>query len=99
MADAEKIRAVGLAQAEATEKQVEAFGGPQYQLNSQVLLRFAEAIENAKLPLVPSIMVGGGQGSTGGAGGMVEMLLAMLVADKTQARLPLAGQRPGPVEP
>jgi len=99
LADAEKIRAVGLAQAEATEKQVEAFGGPQYQLNSQVLLRFAEAIENAKLPLVPSIMVGGGQGSTGGAGGMVEMLLAMLVADKTQARLPLAGQRPGPVEP
>lgn len=89
LADAEKIRAVGLAQAEATEKQVEAFGGPQYQLNSQVLLRFAEAIETARLPIVPSIMVGGsGAGGQGSAGGnMVEMLLAMLVADKTNGKL------------
>lgn len=88
LADAEKIRAVGLAQAEATEKQVEAFGGPQYQLNSTVLLRFAEAIEAAKIPLVPSVMVGGGgaEGGRGTGGTMVEMLLAMLVADKAGAR-------------
>ena len=38
LADAEKIRAIGLAQAEATDKQVQAYGGPQYQLNSTVLL-------------------------------------------------------------
>jgi len=87
LADAEKIRAVGLAQAEATDKQVEAFGGPQYQLNSQVLLRFAEAIEQAKLPLVPSIMVAGEKGGAGGS--MVEMLLAMLVADKANGKLVL----------
>lgn len=80
LADAEKIRAVGLAQAEATDKQVQAYGGPQYQLNSTVLLRFAEAIENGKLPLVPNIMVGGGKDGAGG--NMVEMLLAMLVADR-----------------
>ena len=82
-ADADKIRAIGLAQAEATDKQVQAYGGPQYQLNSQVLLRFAEAIENGRLPLVPNIMVGGGAAGQGGAGGLVEMLLAMLVAEKT----------------
>jgi uncharacterized membrane protein YqiK len=83
LADAEKIRAIGLAQAEATDKQVQAYGGPQYQLNSTVLLRFAEAIENGKLALVPNIVVGAG-GAPGGAGGsMVEMLLAMLVAEKT----------------
>ena len=82
-ADADKIRAIGLAQAEATDKQVQAYGGPQYQLNSQVLLRFAEAIENGRLPLVPNIMVGGGATGQGGAGGLVEMLLAMLVAEKT----------------
>jgi len=81
MADADKIRAVGLAQAEATDKQVQAYGGPQYQLNSQVLLRFAEAIENGKLALVPNIMVGGGE-RNGAAGGLVEMMLAMLVAEK-----------------
>jgi len=83
LADADKIRAIGLAQAEATDKQVQAYGGPQYQLNSQVLLRFAEAIENGRLPLVPNIMVGGGATGQGGAGGLVEMLLAMLVAEKT----------------
>jgi uncharacterized membrane protein YqiK len=80
-ADADKIRAIGLAQAEATDKQVQAYGGPQYQLNSQVLLRFAEAIEKGRLPLVPTIMTGGGNGASG-ASGLVEMLLAMMVADK-----------------
>jgi uncharacterized membrane protein YqiK len=89
-ADADKVRAIGLAQAEATDKQVQAYGGPQYQLNSQVLLRFAEAIENGRLPLVPNIMVGGG-GAGQGSNSLVEMLLAMLVADKTGAAKPTAG--------
>src|SRR5262249_30007990 len=79
LADADKVRAIGLAQAEATNKQVEAYGGPQFQLNSTVLTRFAEAVERGKLPLVPNIMVGNGEH---GAGGLVEMLLAMLVAEK-----------------
>ena len=87
MADADKIRAIGFAQAEATDKQVQAYGGPQYQLNSQVLTRFAEAMENGKLPLVPQIMVGGGAGGQG-SGGLVEMLLAMLVADKAGTGVP-----------
>ena len=91
LADAEKIKAIGLAQALATEKQVEAYGGPQYQLNSQVMLRFAEAIENGRLPIVPSIMVGG-SGQAGGPGGsLVEMLLAMLVAEKVGAKQGVAG--------
>ena len=86
LADAEKIRAVGLAQAEATDKQVQAYGGPQYQLNSQVLMRFAEAIENGKLPIVPNIMVGGA--ASGGGSGLVEMMLAMLVAEKAEGPRP-----------
>ena len=82
-ADAEKVRAIGLAQAEATDKQVQAYGGPQYQLNSQVLMRFAEAIEAGKLPIVPSIVVGnGGEKGNGASGGLVEMLLTMMVAEK-----------------
>ena len=86
LADAEKVRAIGLAEAEATEKKVSAFGGPDYQLNSQVLMRFAEAIENGKLPLVPQIQVGASAGA-GGANGLVEMLLTMLVADKSRKEL------------
>ena len=86
LADAEKVRAIGLAQAEATDKQVQAYGGPQYQLNSQVLMRFAEAIEAGKLPIVPSIVVGGGTNGEGGSGNLVEAMLAMLLADKAGAR-------------
>ena len=89
MADADRVRAVGLAQAEATDKQVQAYGGPQFQLNSQVMLRFAEAIEKGKLPIVPNIMIGGGE--KGAAGGLVEMLLAMLVAEKSGGK----GSGPG----
>ena len=88
-AEAEKVRAIGLAEAEATEKKVEAFGGPDYQLNSQVLMRFAEAIENGKLPLVPQIQVGG-SGEKGSSNGLVEMLLTMLASDKVgQVKAPV----------
>ncbi|MGO7208902.1 flotillin family protein, partial [Rhizobium ruizarguesonis] len=95
-ADAQKVRAVGLAEAEATEKKVAAFGGPDYQLNSQVLMRFAEAIENGRLPLVPQIQVGGG-GEKGGANGLVEMMLSMLVADRL-GRQSSPAALPAPVE-
>ncbi len=82
-ADADKTKAIGLAQAEATAKQVDAYGGPQYQLNSTVLLRLAQAIENGKLPLVPQIVVGGG--SQGNAGNLVEAMLAMMMGEKNIA--------------
>ena len=80
-ADADKTKAIGMAQAEATAKQVEAYGGPQYQLNSTVLLRLAQAIENGKLPLVPTIVVGGNNGQ-GSAGNLVEAMLAMMMGEK-----------------
>jgi hypothetical protein len=47
-------------------------------------MRFAEAIEHGKLPLVPNIMVGGGD-RNGPGGGLVEMMLAMLVAEKARS--------------
>lgn len=90
LADAEKVRAVGTAEAEATERKVAAFGGPDYQLHAQVLMRFAEAIENGKLPLVPQIQVGGSAGEKGASGGLVEMMLSMLVADRIKQPEPIA---------
>jgi uncharacterized membrane protein YqiK len=81
-AEGDKLRATGFAQAEATAKQVEAFGGPEYQLNSQVLMRFAQAIENGKLPLVPNIVLGGESKSAGNS--LVEAMLAMMLADKSR---------------
>ena len=96
-AEAEKVRAIGLAEAEATEKKVAAFGGPDYQLNSQVLMRFAEAIENGRLPLVPQIQIGATGGEKGAANGLVEMMLSMLVADRV-GRQNLPDAIPEPVE-
>ena len=91
-ADADRTRALGLAHAEATEKQVQAYGGPEYQLHSQVLLRFAEAIERGKLPLVPQIQFGGGAGESG-KGNIVEAMLAMLLSDRaSQSRAKAASE-------
>ncbi|RWK05911.1 flotillin family protein [Mesorhizobium sp.] len=87
-ADAEKVRAIGLAEAEATEKKVAAFGGPDYQLNSQVLMRFAEAVENGRLPIVPQIQIGASGGEKGAANGLVEMMLSMIVADRVGRQAP-----------
>jgi uncharacterized membrane protein YqiK len=80
-ADADRTRALGLASAEATEKQVAAYGGPEYQLRSQVLVRFAEAIEKGKLPLVPHIQLSG-SGDGANKGNIVEAMLAMLMAQQ-----------------
>lgn len=96
-AEAEKVRALGLAEAEATEKKVAAFGGPDYQLNSQVLMRFAEAIENGRIPLVPQIQIGATGGEKGAANGLVEMMLSMLVADRVGPQN-LPDEIPAPVE-
>ena len=82
LAEAERTRAVGLASAEATEKQVAAYGGPQYQLHSQVLMRFAQAVETGKLALVPNIVVGGSGGQ--GSANLVEAMLAMLLDDRAR---------------
>ncbi len=90
-ADADRARALGLAHAEATEKQVQAYGGPEYQLHSQVLMRFAEAIERGKLALVPQIQLGGsGSGGDSAKGNIVEAMLAMLMADRSANRSVIA---------
>jgi uncharacterized membrane protein YqiK len=78
--DASRIRAVGEAQANATEQQVAAYGGPQYRLAEIVLARFAEAAEKGKLPLVPQVQVGGTKGEGSPTDGLIGGLLGMMLA-------------------
>jgi len=82
-AEAERIARTGIAQAIATEEQVAAYGGPQYQVTQQVMNRFAEAVQQSRVDVVPRVVVGG-SGAEGGASGssIMEGLLTLLLSDK-----------------
>ena len=82
-AEAEKIARIGIAQALATEEQVRAYGGPQFQVTQQVLNRFAEAIQQSQVDVVPRVVVGADKES--GSGNIMEALLAMLLSDRFAA--------------
>ena len=92
-AEAEKIARIGIAQALATEEQVRAYGGPQFQVTQQVLQKFAEAIQQARVDVVPRILIkGGGEGDTG-TGSVIEALMAMLLSDKLGVPVTDQGER------
>ncbi|HEX7976604.1 MAG TPA: hypothetical protein VF498_19495, partial [Anaerolineales bacterium] len=82
-AEAERIARTGIAQAIATEEQVAAYGGPQYQVTQQVLNRFSEAIQESQVDVVPRVVVGGGNGENGASSSNVmEGLLTLMLSDK-----------------
>ncbi len=83
-ADAERIARTGIAQAIATEEQVRAYGGAKYQVTSQVLTRFSEAVEKSGVAVVPrTVITGGGDGQEGGvSSNIMQGLLALLLSDK-----------------
>jgi hypothetical protein len=72
---------VGIAQAIAIEEQVRAYGGPRYQLTQQVMNRFSEAIENAKIDVVPKVLISS-QSGEGASGNILEALLTLFLSDK-----------------
>ena len=88
-AEAEKAARIGIAQAMATEEQVKAYGGAQYQVLQQVIGRFAEAIEKSKVDIVPKIVIGGSNGtdekSQLGSANIFEALVSMVLAEKSLA--------------
>ncbi len=91
-AEAEKTARIGIAQALATEEQVRAYGGPQFQVTQQVLNRFAEAIQQSKVDVVPRVMVtsgGNAENGSSASGSIMEALLTMLLSERYGA---LAGE-------
>ncbi len=85
-AEAEKIARIGIAQALATEEQVRAYGGPQFQVTQQVLNRFAEAIQTSGVDVVPRVVVGGNNAEGGStSSNVMEGLLTMLLSDRFSA--------------
>lgn len=82
-ADAERAARVGVAEALAIDEKVRAYGGPRYQVTQQVMNRFAEAIETARVDVVPRIvMSNGGAEGAGGTSNLLESLLAVMLSEK-----------------
>jgi uncharacterized membrane protein YqiK len=95
-AEAERIARTGIAQALAIEEQVAAYGGPQYQVTQQVMSRFAEAIQQAQVEIVPRVVINGGGGEQGGTtsgSSIMEGLLTMLLSDKMGVQVSGDGKR------
>ena len=86
-AEAERAARVGIAQAMAIEEQVRAYGGPRFQLTQQVMNRFAEAIQESKVDVVPRVVVGGGKDGSPATGNVMEALLTMLLSEKIEGSL------------
>jgi len=93
-AEAEKIARTGIAQAIATEEQVAAYGGPQFQVTQQVMNRFAEAVQQSRVDVVPRVVVGsaGSEGSATGSS-IMEGLLTLLLSDKLNLEVNAAAQK------
>jgi uncharacterized membrane protein YqiK len=81
-AEADKAARVGIAEAVAIEEQVRAYGGPKFQVTQQVMKSFAEAIAEAKVDVVPRVVIGGTGNGQGQTGSVAESLLAILLSDK-----------------
>jgi uncharacterized membrane protein YqiK len=93
-AEAEKIARTGIAQAIATEEQVAAYGGPQFQVTQQVMNRFAEAVEKSRVDVVPRVVVGSSGGEGGASGSSImEGLLTLLLSDKMNLEVTGNSQR------
>ena len=84
-AEAERTARIGIAQALATEEQVRAYGGPQFQVTQQVLQKFAEAIQQAGVDIVPRVLIKSGAEGDNSTGSVIEALMAMLLSDKLSA--------------
>jgi len=97
-AEAERVARVGIAQALATEEQVRAYGGPQFQVTQTVMNRFADAIQQSGVDVVPRVVVGGG-GKEGGvtSSSIMEGLLTLLLSEKMGVNL--GGQASTPRSP
>ncbi|MCE5222081.1 MAG: flotillin family protein [Clostridium sp.] len=81
-AQAEMKARLGIAQAIATKEQVNAYGGPQYQVIQDVMSKFTDAIKEGKINIVPNNVVTMGGTENGGNVNAVESLLAVLLSEK-----------------
>ncbi len=80
VAEADRIAAVGEAQARSVKAQVNAFGGPEFQLKKELAQILEQAIRESKTPLVPQVVIGNQADQRGGTA--VDALLGLVLSGK-----------------
>ena len=82
-AEADMVARNGISKAIGIREQVNAYGGPRYQVVQDVMSKFTDAIKEGSINIVPNNVVT--MGSTDGSGGAtnaMESLLAILLSEK-----------------
>lgn len=69
--EADKVLAIGAANAQSTKLAVDAYGGPEYRLAEQNFARFAEALTRINQPIVPQFLMSGGADGQGQGAGLI----------------------------
>jgi uncharacterized membrane protein YqiK len=95
--EADKVLAIGTANAQATKLSVDAYGGPEYRLAEQNFAKFAEALTRIQQPIVPQfLMSGSGTPAEGNSAGLIPtaMLSSMFGQMMPQALERLKDQTP-----
>jgi uncharacterized membrane protein YqiK len=87
-AEAEKIKAIGQANADAAQAQVEAYGGAEFALRKSITEIIAQAYSNSGQPNVPQVMMGGANGSDAASGLANLLATAALAGGKIDGLLP-----------
>ncbi|MGL4739580.1 MAG: SPFH domain-containing protein [Sarcina sp.] len=72
----------GISQAIAIREQVNAYGGPQYQVVQDVMSKFTDAIKSGEINIVPNNVVTMGSSEGGSGTNAMESLLAVLLSEK-----------------
>ena len=72
--EADRVLAIGTANAQSTKLSVDAYGGPEYRLAEQNFSRFADALTKINQPIVPQFLMSGAQGQEN-SGGLIPMAM------------------------
>lgn len=80
--EAEKEARVGISKAIAAKEQVNAYGGPQYKVVSDVMSSFANAVKEGKIDIVTKTLVNTGNGEGGTGANAFESMLMLLLSEK-----------------
>src|ERR1700760_4058562 len=86
--EADRVLAVGTANAQSTKLAVDAYGGPEFRLAEQNFAKFADALTRINQPLVPQFLMSGGQaGESNNAGLIPTAMLSSMFGQMMPAAL------------